>query len=124
MTTLSMWASNLPDKTDPVYENNVFTATPRYQLLRSMAILGANASGKSNLVKAFYAFVTTVAQSTKDERILAEYIKPFVLNTLPNRSLPFFNSFLFWTELNTGMVLKLLTKPYTASGSTIPNPIW
>lgn len=90
MTTLSMWASNLLGETDPVYENNVFTATPQYQLLRSMAILGANASGKSNLVKAFYAFVTAVAQSTKDERILAEYIKPFVLNTATKHEPSFF----------------------------------
>lgn len=80
VTTLSMWAANLKSKDNPVYTENVFEATPKYTLLKSMALFGANASGKSNLVKAFFALASTVSHSAANENWLSEYITPFSLS--------------------------------------------
>lgn len=80
VTTLSMWAANLKSKDNPVYTENVFEATPKYTLLKSMALFGANASGKSNLVKAFFTFVGTVLHSTDNKDWLSEFIIPYSLS--------------------------------------------
>lgn len=50
--TFSMVAANLVAKDKKLDENNVFTVNEDLKLLKSAAIYGANASGKSNLAKA------------------------------------------------------------------------
>jgi len=50
-------------------------------LLKSKAIYGANASGKSNIVKAFGSFIRIVQHSVKDEQILEKHMAPFFLST-------------------------------------------
>jgi len=51
--TFSMVAAKLRAKNKALDENNVFPLTDKISLLKSCAIYGANASGKSNLVQAF-----------------------------------------------------------------------
>jgi len=51
--TFSMVAAKLRAKDKTLDENNVFPLTDKISLLKSCAIYGANASGKSNLVEAF-----------------------------------------------------------------------
>jgi uncharacterized protein len=50
--TFSMVASNLTSKDKALDENNIFAVNKKLSLLKSAAIYGANASGKSNFVKA------------------------------------------------------------------------
>ena len=47
--TFSMVAANLVSKDKSLDENNVFVIDKELRLLKSAAIYGANASGKSNL---------------------------------------------------------------------------
>jgi len=59
-------------------EANSFQANDEFRLLKSKAIYGANASGKSNLIKALAAFIYITCNSLKDERALRK-IEPFLL---------------------------------------------
>jgi AAA15 family ATPase/GTPase len=52
--TFSMVAANLVAKDKTLNENNVFEIDDDLKLLKSSAIYGANASGKSNLAKALH----------------------------------------------------------------------
>jgi hypothetical protein len=63
--TLSMVATNLRSQDKELDANNVFDATARLRLLRSAAIYGANASGKSNLVQALQFMRSFVMRSTE-----------------------------------------------------------
>jgi len=80
--TLSMIAANLVSEDKKLDEDNLFEAAPGFRLLRSAAIYGANASGKSNLVSAFkfmQKFVMNSVNSTKPTNGID--VEPFVLNT-------------------------------------------
>ena len=80
MTTLSMVAANISSKYPEIDENNVFEATPKLKLLKSKAIYGDNAGGKSNVAKAMVAMLKIVRLSVKDEEVLDHIIDPFRLN--------------------------------------------
>lgn len=60
IVTFSMVAANIVSKDKNLDENNVFQVNEELHLLKSAAIYGANASGKSNLAKAlgFMAWFT------------------------------------------------------------------
>ena len=64
--TLSMVAANLKAKDKTLDENNSFAATPKLRLLKSAALYGANASGKSNLVKALKFMREFVVNSSRE----------------------------------------------------------
>jgi uncharacterized protein len=71
LTTLTMRA--FPKRTNDkgADEGNVYESMGQ-RMLKSKAIFGANASGKSNLVKALRAFVTMVARSVERENLPKE----------------------------------------------------
>jgi len=73
--TLRMDASSISEHKDQLIDAG------RYQLLRSAVIYGANASGKSNVLRAMYVMrgivTTSVAQSSNAEL----FVEPFLLNT-------------------------------------------
>lgn len=79
--TLSMEAANIASRDSRLNENNLFTTNEYLRLLKSAAIYGANASGKSNLGAAFKFVKNFVLGSSKDsqsgERINVE---PFLLS--------------------------------------------
>lgn len=64
--TLSMVATNIVSKDKSVDENNVFSADRELTLLKSAAIYGANASGKSNLIAALRFMRDLVLNSSKE----------------------------------------------------------
>jgi hypothetical protein len=68
IVTLSMVAAMLTSKDKALDENAVFEATGAPPLLASAAIYGANASGKSNLVKAMVFMREFVLNSHKETR--------------------------------------------------------
>lgn len=63
--TLSMVAANLRSQDKQLDENNVFDAGPKLRLLTGAAIYGANASGKSNLVRAMQFMRNLVLRSAE-----------------------------------------------------------
>lgn len=80
--TFSMVAAALKSKDPRVDDNNVFTLEGQPALLTSAAIYGANASGKSNLIKAIGFMRNFVLNSTKETQAVGAIgAEPFALNT-------------------------------------------
>ncbi|MGK7918745.1 MAG: ATP/GTP-binding protein, partial [Trichodesmium sp.] len=67
--TLSMVATNVTDDNKSVDENNVFQVDEELSLLKSVAVYGANASGKSNLITAIAFMRWFVLNSSKETQI-------------------------------------------------------
>lgn len=64
--TFSMVAANLSSKEKTLDDNNVFEIDDNLELLKSAAIYGANASGKSNLAKALRFMMWFMINSSKE----------------------------------------------------------
>ena len=73
--SLNMTASKINELT----ENNIIVLNEKQSLLKSKAIYGANASGKSNIVKALVSFIKIIKNSVKDEKVL-DLIENFKLS--------------------------------------------
>lgn len=80
MTTLNMTASNIKSRMSRLDADNVIRLNDQGALLKTKAIYGANASGKSNIVKALVSFIHIVVLSVKDENVLGKNLAPFFLS--------------------------------------------
>jgi uncharacterized protein len=91
VVTLDLTATNLVSKNKEVDENNVFEAPGGLQLLKSVVLYGANASGKSNLLKALEFMKTFVNDSAKESQA-GDLIKtePFLLDSETENAPSFF----------------------------------
>jgi uncharacterized protein len=83
--SLNMTASKINELT----ENNIIVLNEKQSLLKSKAIYGANASGKSNVVKALVSFIKIIKNSVKDEKAL-ELIENFKLSVDTEQEPSFF----------------------------------
>lgn len=75
--TLQMQAAKIKSKFPKVDEENVFAISDKLSLLKSKAIYGANASGKSNLVRAFTAMYYIIKDNLSTLNVLEKNILPF-----------------------------------------------
>jgi len=78
--TLHFQAANIKSKYSFVDENNIFHANEKYDLLKSKVIYGANASGKSNLIRGLATMLLIVRHSFRDNEIIEKAIEPFRLS--------------------------------------------
>lgn len=94
--TLNLSAAKIKSKKEEIDLNNVIQGNNNESIsfLKSKAIYGANASGKSNVIKAFVSFIRIVRTSVKDEQAL-DYTEPFRLSTETENS-PTFYQIIFW----------------------------
>ncbi|HEY84361.1 MAG TPA: ATP-binding protein [Chloroflexi bacterium] len=91
VATFSMLAAKLRAKNKELDANNVFYLTDSLALLKSGAVYGANASGKSNLVQAIAFMRKFVLGSSKDTQVTeAINVEPFKLNTETEESPTYF----------------------------------
>ena len=89
--TLSMVASSITEEDKELKENNVFPINDKLSLLKSAAIYGANASGKSNLVAAINFMKWFVLNSSKETQVSdAIDIEAFRLSTETEKEPSFF----------------------------------
>ena len=89
--TLSMVASSITEEEKELDENNVFEINHKLNLLKSAAIYGANASGKSNLIAAINFMKWFVLNSSKETQVSeAIYIEAFRLSTETEKEPSFF----------------------------------
>jgi len=80
--TFSMVAANLVAKDKKLDENNVFAVNEDLKLLKSAAIYGANASGKSNLAKALAFMADFMINSSRETQSVDEIaVEPFILSS-------------------------------------------
>lgn len=81
VVTLSMVAAEDAYGNDELDKNNVFKVNQQFSLLKSAAIYGANASGKSNLILAFNFVRWFVMDSAKLQITDKIDVEPFRLST-------------------------------------------
>ncbi len=80
--TFSMVAANLAEIDKKLDDNNVFAVDDELKLVKSAAIYGANASGKSNLAQALRFMKWFMVNSSKDTQSTDEIgVEPFRLST-------------------------------------------
>ncbi|WP_204105768.1 MULTISPECIES: ATP-binding protein [Spirulina sp. CCY15215] len=93
VVTFSMVASEIKSKDSDIDENNVFSVEEDLSLLKTAVIYGANASGKSNLAKAFSFMQNFVINSSKEMQITDEIdVEPFRLSTETEQKASFFQA--------------------------------
>ncbi len=91
--TLSMVAAKLNAKNPQLDQNNSFQVEDELTLLTSAAVYGANASGKSNLVKALAFMRWFVINSSKETQIEDPIdVAPFRLDTETEKAPSFFET--------------------------------
>jgi AAA15 family ATPase/GTPase len=90
LQTLSMTAANISSINKELDANHTFMATTQQKLLHSKAIYGANASGKSNIIKAINAFTQIIKNSVIDNTAIKKYCQPFLLDEKGAQSPIFF----------------------------------
>ena len=78
--TLNMTAAKIKSKNTELDQINIFSINKDIALLKAKAIYGANASGKSNVIKALVTFIRIIKDSVKEERALG-LIDSFQLST-------------------------------------------
>jgi len=89
--TFSMVATHVTAKNKEIDVNNVFEAGNGLRLLRTAAIYGANASGKSNLVKALRFMRNFILNSSRESQAAdAINVEPFELSTQTEEQPSFF----------------------------------
>lgn len=89
--TFSMVAANLVSKHEEIDEDKSFKVTENLKLLKSAAIYGANASGKSNLVKALGFMKWFIINSSKETQSTEKIkVEPFRLSTQTKQQPSFF----------------------------------
>jgi AAA15 family ATPase/GTPase len=87
--TLNMTAAKIKSKNSQLDDINVFPINKDTSLLKSKAIYGANASGKSNVIKALVSFIRIIKDSVKEEKVLS-LIYSFQLSTETENKPTFF----------------------------------
>ena len=87
--TLNMAAAKIKSKNTELDQINVFPVSNDLSLLKAKAIYGANASGKSNVIKALVSFIRIIKDSVKEERALG-LMDSFQLSTETENKPTFF----------------------------------
>ncbi|HAQ19667.1 MAG TPA: hypothetical protein DCR40_10615 [Prolixibacteraceae bacterium] len=80
LQTLSMVAAPIKSKYPELDANNIIPVSDKFSLLKSVAIYGANGSGKSNLVRALRTMLILINESFKNESLGIILVEPFFLN--------------------------------------------
>ncbi|MDB9311749.1 ATP-binding protein [Spirulina sp. CS-785/01] len=89
--TLSLVAANLKAKDSQIDENNTFVVDEELTLVKSAAIYGANASGKSNIVTALNFMKGLMVNSSREGQSTdAIKVEPFRLSTATENEPSFF----------------------------------
>ena len=78
--SLNFVAAPLKSKFPDLDTNNVIPVSEKLSLLKSIAIYGANGSGKSNVVRALISMLFFIKDSFKDDTLGEEIAEPFLLD--------------------------------------------
>jgi hypothetical protein len=95
LETLAMNAAKIVSKNKELDSRNVIAVSDKLSVPKTKAIYGANASGKSTMIRALSTFVQIVVNSVKEERLLPGLIQPFILAKGRNEPTYFQLSFIY-----------------------------
>ncbi len=90
MQTLNLQTAPIKSKNPILDERNVFAISDKLSLVKSKVIYGANASGKSNLIKAMTAFFIIFRHSLQAEGTLKAWVVPYLMDTTSHKKPSFF----------------------------------
>jgi uncharacterized protein len=80
LQTLSLIAAPIKSKNHELDTNNLIPVSDKLSLLKSVAIYGANGSGKSNLIKALITMFIFIDKSFQDDEVGRRIIEPFAFD--------------------------------------------
>ncbi len=95
INTLNLAPAKVTSKTNSLDISNIIH-NENQSFLKSKAIYGANASGKSNLIKAIVVFLNIIEKSVRDTKVL-NMIDSFMLSTETEKE-PTFFQVIFWID--------------------------
>lgn len=87
--TLNMTASKIKSSNQILDSKNIIEIGEKLPLIKSKAIYGANASGKTNVIKALVSFIRIISTSVKDDNVL-KILEPFKLSVESHKQPTFF----------------------------------
>ena len=87
--TLNMTAATLKSKDSELDINNIYREEGEKAVLRSKIIYGANASGKSNIIKALKCYITLITTCLQNKGVLSA-IDPFEFSSKTENEPSFF----------------------------------
>lgn len=90
LQTLSLIAAPIKSKNQGLDTNNLIQVSEKLSLLKSVAIYGANGSGKSNLVKALITMFTFIEKSFQDDEVGKRIFEPFAFDKYSLQEATFF----------------------------------
>jgi AAA15 family ATPase/GTPase len=94
LQVLPMQAAPISSNNQKLDEENLVLISESLSLLKTKAIFGANAGGKSNVIRALSAMLTIVDDCVVNKNIIEEAVLPFHLN-IPNQNRPTFFQLIF-----------------------------
>ena len=110
-TTLSLMATAIKEQVD----TNIFSSE-RYDLLKGAVVYGANASGKSNLIKAMSTMRRLVLRSFEQSSAMTWISPPFFCVRKRNTNLHSLKRYSSSITSVTGMVLRWMTTASIRNG--------
>lgn len=97
MQTFSMAAAKIKSKHKDIDENNIIPVNDKLKLLKSKAIYGANASGKSNFIEVFSVMIKLIMTSVENKNLIDQLVEPFKLSS-ETENLPSYFQIVFVLE--------------------------
>ncbi len=94
LQTLSLIAAPIKSKDPEMEFNNIIPVSLKLSLLKSVAIYGANGSGKSNIIRALITMFVFIDKSFQDDQVGKRIIEPFAFD-LSSFSEPTFFQLIF-----------------------------
>jgi len=99
LQTLRMQAAKIKSKHSNLDKNNIIPIKENLSVLKSKAIFGANASGKSNLIKAMITMWRIIRFSIKRDQLLDTFSRDFFKLNVSNKEEPIFFQIMFYNEI-------------------------
>ncbi len=99
LQTFPMFAAKIKSRYSELDKQNVFKINEEDSLVKSKAIYGANASGKSNLILAMIAMLDVLKNSITDKYILNRLTQDFFKLNVHNEEEPIFFQIAFIKEI-------------------------
>lgn len=94
LQVLPMQAAPISSNNQKLDEENLYKVSESLSLLKTKAIFGANASGKSNVIRALVVMLHIVDECVVNKNIIEEAVTPFHFN-MPNHTQPTFFQLIF-----------------------------
>lgn len=99
MQSLRMGAANIRTNKEEFEENNVIVTGGGNRLLKSKVVYGANASGKSNVLKALFTFCDIIQYCLSEENKGMDFMDHFLFSTETTKKPSYFQLIFYMDDI-------------------------